>query len=354
MLIGYAEDEDISTVSNWIRRAAPQWRREMSDTKISEAAPIAWVDIANWRINLEANECFFTDFQDEDTVPVYLHPQPAELAEQQGADAHTLWATAQLAPGEGIEDGVQRIEQALAATGKQQVGEVQGDTRLLADVDERINTAKALGYEDDIGVGIGLLQCVRAALTARQPGIDLGQFRRLIVKYRDSLVHRRYDAKEIAEANRLLALIDQRDAAPGVQLAVWCGPMPESNGRQNWTAMLYRKGGDIFGAGSITIDRSEYPDRIRYEADRLRYLIGKRDEEPDIMEYDANAHSGYVEQPAHDIDLGRVETALRDALSYVGYRSDGNLVELAERAELWMRESRCLIDGQRDAPPGVD
>ncbi|MGG6341669.1 hypothetical protein ACQ5SA_00310 [Stenotrophomonas indicatrix] len=45
----------------------------------------------------------------------------------------------------------------------------QGDARLLADVDERIATAKALGYENDIGVGIGLLQCVRAALAARQP-----------------------------------------------------------------------------------------------------------------------------------------------------------------------------------------
>lgn len=40
--------------------------------------------------------------------------------------------------------------------------------------------------------------------------IDLGQFRRVIVKYRDSLTHRRYDAKEVAECNRLLALIDSQ------------------------------------------------------------------------------------------------------------------------------------------------
>lgn len=68
---------------------------------------------------------------------------------------------------------VAELQAALAATGKQQVGEVQGDARLLADVDERINTAKGLGYEDDIGVGIGLLQCVRAALAARQPGAQM-------------------------------------------------------------------------------------------------------------------------------------------------------------------------------------
>ncbi|WP_313415501.1 hypothetical protein [Stenotrophomonas sp.] len=42
-------------------------------------------------------------------------------------------------------------------------------TDLLADLNERLETAKALGYEDDIPVGIGLLLCVRAALAARQP-----------------------------------------------------------------------------------------------------------------------------------------------------------------------------------------
>ena len=38
---------------------------------------------------------------------------------------------------------------------------------------------------------------------------------------------------------------------------------------------------------------------------------------------------------------------LRDALSYVGYRTDGDLSTLAERAELWMRANRVLIDSQR-------
>ena len=34
---------------------------------------------------------------------------------------------------------------------------------------------------------------------------------------------------------------------------------------------------------------------MRYEADRLRYLIGESDKRPCIIDYDANAHSGYVE-----------------------------------------------------------
>ena len=89
-----------------------------------------------------------------------------------------------------------------------------------------------------------------------------------------------------------------------VALAVWYGSMPESNGKSNWTAILYRKGdeGSLLGALSdgITIERSEYPDRVRYEADRVRYLIGELEKEPWILDYDADMHSGHVkpEQPA--------------------------------------------------------
>lgn len=75
-------------------------------------------------------------------------------------------------------------------------------------------------------------------------------------------------------------------------LTVWYGDMPETNGKTNWTAILHRKG-ECLSTG-ITIDRSEYPDRVRYEADRMRYLIGELEDEPDILEYDADAHSGYV------------------------------------------------------------
>ncbi|UKE72386.1 hypothetical protein [Xanthomonas graminis] len=49
------------------------------------------------------------------------------------------------------------------------------------------------------------------------------------------------------------------------------------------------------------------------------------------------------DMPAEDI--ARIETATRDALAYVGQRIDGMVEQLAERAELWMRESQCLIFG---------
>jgi len=82
-------------------------------------------------------------------------------------------------------------------------------------------------------------------------------------------------------------------AAPA--LSVWYGAMPESNGKSNFTAILNRKdakGFDVFGG--FTIARSEYPERVRYEADCVRYLIGEIEKEPFILDYDADKHSGYI------------------------------------------------------------
>lgn len=80
------------------------------------------------------------------------------------------------------------------------------------------------------------------------------------------------------------------------KLTVWYGPMPESNGKTNWTALLHRadsKGFDMHTDG-ITISRSEYPERVLYEADYVRWLIGELPTKPDILAYDADKHSGYV------------------------------------------------------------
>lgn len=85
------------------------------------------------------------------------------------------------------------------------------------------------------------------------------------------------------------------------ELTVWYGAMPETNGKTNWTAMLHRKGQHPWEG--ITIDRSEYPDRVRYEADRMRHLIGELADEPDILAYDADAHSGYVEPVSNRDEL---------------------------------------------------
>jgi hypothetical protein len=84
------------------------------------------------------------------------------------------------------------------------------------------------------------------------------------------------------------------EAVPVASLTVWYGSMPESNGKTNWTAILHK--GDI--ASGMTIDRSEYPERVRYVADRVRWLIGELDKEPFILDYDADKHSGYTHPAA--------------------------------------------------------
>jgi hypothetical protein len=81
-------------------------------------------------------------------------------------------------------------------------------------------------------------------------------------------------------------------------LTVWEGAMPESNGRSNFTAVLHRKdaeGFDIFTDG-FQFARSEHPDRVRYEADFMRWLIGEREVKPELRDdcYDFDKHSGYV------------------------------------------------------------
>lgn len=95
-------------------------------------------------------------------------------------------------------------------------------------------------------------------------------------------------------------------------LTVWEGSMPESNGKSNYTAILCRRtANDILGdlSDGFTIARSEYPDRVRYEADCVRWLIGEIDgEKPCILNYDADNHSGYVKPaPAFDEEAERVK-----------------------------------------------
>jgi uncharacterized Zn finger protein (UPF0148 family) len=114
-------------------------------------------------------------------------------------------------------------------------------------------------------------------------------------------------------------LNDLPNGAPA--LTVWEGPMPESNGKSNFTAVLMRKGlapmdGMVDG---FTIARSEYPDRVRYEADCVRYLIGLLKDRPCILDYDAQKHSGYIpptkaEAPADPVMPETMPEAVDEAI----------------------------------------
>lgn len=86
--------------------------------------------------------------------------------------------------------------------------------------------------------------------------------------------------------SRIRALKSQPAQPTPPQLKVWYGSMPESNGKTNWTAMLYRADGSFMDG--FTIARSEYPDRVRYNADCVRHLIGELTEKPFILDYDGD------------------------------------------------------------------
>lgn len=109
---------------------------------------------------------------------------------------------------------------------------------------------------------------------------------------------------EYGQARRALDAVRKAlaEGTQAVEIEVWFGSMPESNGRENWTVTLRRKARpegaskhDLHRLMSgVTVYRSEYKDRARYEADRLRHLLGLLDVAPDILDYDADLHSGYV------------------------------------------------------------
>ena len=80
----------------------------------------------------------------------------------------------------------------------------------------------------------------------------------------------------------------ERPVGQQPRLTVRVQSFPESNGKRNWTALLVRVdawGGLVGNCGGITIDRGECWNRVAYEAERARLLIGERDTEPDIMDY---------------------------------------------------------------------
>ena len=122
------------------------------------------------------------------------------------------------------------------------------------------------------------------------------------------------------------------------KLAVWYGAMPESNGKSNFTAVLMREGESLFDglAGGITIDRSEYPDRVRYEADRVRYLIGELKEEPFILDYDADKHSGYV-APSEAVEAGYTPVKTEAVLFLLGLGTEP-FTQPEGKGKFWWRQ----------------
>lgn len=183
---------------------------------------------------------------------------------------------------------------------------------------------------------LGMAQHARDSAELRRLCAERDEAKRQVATLRQH----KTDYMEAAEGTRKaleaeLSTLKAQQVGQGPELTVWYGPMPESNGKSNFTAVLMRKGGDLFDGltGGMTIARSEYPDRVRYEADRMRFLIGELKDEPCILDYDADAHSGYTSPqpaPAQDVALlaEHAATVVRD-LFYAEYVKpscqDGNV-----------------------------
>lgn len=72
------------------------------------------------------------------------------------------------------------------------------------------------------------------------------------------------------------------------RLTVRLKSYPESNGKRNWTATFARTepfDGLVGSSGGITIARGECWNRVAFEAERAKFLIGERDTEPFILDY---------------------------------------------------------------------
>lgn len=86
----------------------------------------------------------------------------------------------------------------------------------------------------------------------------------------------------MSEANSM----DRPVGQPG--LTVRLRSFPESNGKRNWTALLVRNepwGGLVGNCGGISLARGELWNRVAYEAECAKFLIGERDTEPHILDY---------------------------------------------------------------------
>jgi len=90
------------------------------------------------------------------------------------------------------------------------------------------------------------------------------------------------------------------------RLTVRVASFPESNGKRNWTALLMRVEpwrGLIGNCGGITIARGELWNRVAYEAECARALLGERDTEPHILDYGDDIHT--PEEWAGEVRGGR-------------------------------------------------
>ena len=57
------------------------------------------------------------------------------------------------------------------------------------------------------------------------------------------------------------------------KVRLWFGSMPESNGKKNYTAILYFRKSGLLSGPTFTLERSEFENRVRWSADYLQWML---------------------------------------------------------------------------------
>ena len=109
-----------------------------------------------------------------------------------------------------------------------------------------------------------------------------GEYALTRVNFDDYVEDKQHEVKE------LLARCKELEEGSQPKLTVKLQSFPESNGKRNWTALLVRVdkwGGLVGNCGGISLAHGELWNRVAYEAERTKLLIGERDTEPCILDY---------------------------------------------------------------------
>ena len=286
--------------------------------------------------------------------------KPAELAEQQGQVIVHALADAYAAGAEGLQfGGLARMEApaaALAATGKQQVGEVQGDARVTVRV-EGVGQC-TLTVTDG---GIDIPASTIAALAAHQPGAPTFQadvsewMSQCFVPSLYSNMTERGDrlleeVLELLQANgydqgRVATLVNYVFSRPISEPAQEVGGVMVTLAGYCWVAGL-----DMHAAGDAELQRITQPE--------VMAKIRRKQEAKNALHFDTPV-PGNAAPPAQGIDVGQQQDAARwrwvreqhgVTVSVEEADDDGDMTFVSGHTP---EELDAAIDGQRDEGTGV-
>ncbi|MCS4234465.1 hypothetical protein [Stenotrophomonas sp. BIGb0135] len=358
----------------------------MSDTKISEAVPAAWLvesaqagvvscetnEASANRVIAEVHREYGDAYGAVTKRPLFTHPQPAELAEQQGVDCDVddarklfeewakgrdltpdTWGTSSYVSPHVDNDWDVWFAawKALAATGKQQVGVLPDDV---------VERCRALPTDE-------LLNCA-LEVYARSCRYGTKGQHDAAMAYKDEII-RRIDgcAAQVGEVqgDALAQWLEVRGLAAGIvknleafavspHKAAWCGALDDS---LSFADQIEKDAAAAIAARQpVAQVRDRVPQEVVSAISAVAVIAHKESRHPVQKHIDTINAWLYAARPAQGIDLGSIPDGWSLRTLETCYQlSDGNQVVanlVGPDAERNAQILATLID-QRDAAPGV-